>query len=78
MKNKTLDNLREAAADEAFCAYDFGDDTVTDANNWTKDGPYYSRFVYGDTKEGERFRCSFGIEFNQGTHRVIETWCQRA
>jgi NTP pyrophosphatase (non-canonical NTP hydrolase) len=78
-----LEALREAQANEAFQAFNFGSDIViTDSDGWTKDGRYWSRKVYGDEspdgkEPSHRIALSFGVEFEEGGHEVVEKWSEK-
>ncbi|OAM91757.1 hypothetical protein OH491_24965 [Termitidicoccus mucosus] len=71
-----LRDARKIAADQKFADHDFGDSTVTDSDSWTEDGVYWSRWIYGDGEDGERFRASFGVEFQKDTAEVADTWVE--
>lgn len=80
MTSPTLDHTRQVAADAAFERFNFGSDrTVTDTDGWTRDGIYWSRWVYGDDPEGTdgRFRVSFGVEFAPDGDTIVEQWAQK-
>lgn len=69
--------LREEAAQIAIENYDFKEWTVTDTDGWNKDGIYWTKRVYGDTAENERFCAQFGVEFaGPSSTEVTDTWCE--
>jgi hypothetical protein len=72
-------NTKEAIANKFFEDYDFGTDyPVTDfATGWNKDSIYWSKMIYGDTPEGDRWAGSFGIQFeNETSTKIIDTWLE--
>jgi len=73
----TLDALRSTAASDALEAHDFGACIVTDQDEWSHDGIYWSKRIYGDTEGGERFCASFGVQFDgKNSAQVIDQWCE--
>jgi hypothetical protein len=81
MNQKELEIVesREKSADIFFEDYDFGSDyPVTDFDaGWNKDGIFWSKMVYGDTPEGERWAGSFGIQFeNESSDQIIDDWLE--
>jgi hypothetical protein len=74
-----IEDRREIAANIFFEEYDFGDGyPVTDfSTGWNKDEVYWSKMVYGDTPENERWAGSFGIQFkNKTSDEIIDTWLE--
>jgi hypothetical protein len=74
-----IEQKKEIAAQVFFEDYDFGDGyPVTDfSNNWNKDGIYWSKMVYGDNPEGDRWAGSFGIEFKDKTSdEIVNDWLE--
>lgn len=77
--NIELEALKENAANIFFEEYDFGCDyPMTDFDSgWNKDGIFWSKMVYGDSPEGERWAGSFGIEFkDESSYEIIHDWLE--
>lgn len=74
IEGMTLDEQRQAAADEAWESADIGD--VEDADGWYRDGVYWSRRVYWSDGDGDSIAGSFGVEFRDGTAEIVDTWSQ--
>jgi hypothetical protein len=75
----SIEEKKEIAANTFFEEYDFGDGyPVTDSSTgWNKDQVYWSKMVYGDTPEGERWAGSFGIQFKTKTSdEIIDSWLE--
>jgi hypothetical protein len=74
-----IEENQEKAAQIFFEEYDFGSDyPLTDSSTgWNKDGVYWSKMVFGDTPEGDRWAGSFGIQFkNKSSNEIIDSWLE--
>lgn len=84
---EALDITREEAADEAFENAEL--DGLEDFEGWNVDGDYWSRQVYWrgepedddeeddeDAEIPDTISGSFGVQFEPGTSKIVDTWSQ--
>jgi hypothetical protein len=69
-----LQTLRTTIADQAFDAYDFGDDKVEDSNGWQHDGgDDFKKTIFLESKTNEDSeKATFVVEFIEDA-AVVET-----
>jgi hypothetical protein len=79
-----LEDCREKEADRTFEDYNFGEDSVCDHERWLRDGPYWSKVIYLEHEDIENTtgeeqssaKAVFGLEFADGTNKVLDTWVE--
>jgi hypothetical protein len=72
---KLLEEQRGLAAEKAWCKAKLPE--VKDSEEWNSDGRFWSRKVFWETDDAMGSKVgSFGVEFEDGTDKVIDTWNQ--
>jgi hypothetical protein len=69
-----LEDQRQAAADAAFEAYDFGD-AIGETSGWERDSgepDVIRRSVFLDDNDGPSIRVRFAVRFEPGTALVVD------
>jgi hypothetical protein len=76
MTPDTLRDLRSAAADLAWDAYDFGEAVVEDFNGWTSSGNEFSQSIYLEpldpTKPTDKGH--FTVIFAEDSDKIIDVY----
>lgn len=72
---KELEQKREAAANKAFEKAKLPPIADSD-NGWCKDGGFWTKGIFWEMESGPSKRGDFGVEFKEGTAKIIDTWHQ--